>query len=67
MMQQDLGRMMADLAVAEKEKMDGSNSPKKPGLKIIKKRVRFGPALSNFRVSIHRVCVHLLHLYALSA
>ena len=46
-MQQDMGRMMADLAVAEGEEVDLGTSPKKKELKIIKKRVRQKFVLSN--------------------
>ena len=67
-MQQDLGRMMADLIVAEDKEVDANGSPKKKDLKIIKKRV-WCDLLSTLRFVL-RVCVcvclsvQLLDLYA---
>lgn len=52
-MQQNLGRMMADLAVAEGEEVEGNGSPKKKESKIIKKKVRFDRVLSNSALRLH--------------
>ena len=55
-MQQNLGRMMADLAVAEGEEVEGNGSPKKKELKIIKKKVRFDRVLSNSALRLRPTC-----------